>query len=74
MARVADPYLLINTYDEDLILLALRTANKDITNKRRSPLDSSSPEPLISASDNLPSSKYFSLTRLKVAQVCYPPR
>ncbi|KAM3186263.1 hypothetical protein ACTXT7_004660 [Hymenolepis weldensis] len=71
MARVADPYVLINTYDEDLILLSLKDPNsKGGTTKHFSLQYPGSPQLVISSSsNNLPISKYFNLARLKVAQI-----
>nr|CDS29428.1 Cleavage and polyadenylation specificity factor [Hymenolepis microstoma] len=71
MARVADPYVLINTYDEDLILLALKDPNSKDGATKHFPLQhpSSSQIVLSTSFDNLPTSKYFNLTRLKVAQI-----
>lgn len=66
-ARVEDPYVIINTFDEDLILITLRDLNDIDTTATQ---DTDSTQVLISSfSDVLPTSEYFTLSRLKVAQV-----
>ncbi len=82
LASVADPYVLVGTEDDDLLLVALRSTpglNEEKEQDQlheQTPMDAETsgvegfdPASLFRASESLPSSRYFDLSRPKVAQV-----
>ncbi|VDD81346.1 unnamed protein product [Mesocestoides corti] len=84
LASVADPYVLVGTEDDDLILFALHSAPVEEQDSRKlNPErgDASLPHPftdpdpvgfLKSTSERLPFSRYLSLSRPKVSQIAPP--